>query len=295
MKKIYITIILAVLLISVTIGCTYKSKLIIPEKTYINTETTTQPHTNMSTISLSTYNEKITSPSVSTKSIETSTEEPTKESTKNPTQKPQPTTANKPAQKPQPTKTPSPKPTPTIQKPAQKPTPTTQTPVQKPTPTVPKPTTPAVTTKYATVIADGVSYKRPVGSTIKYVVELKAGRLFEDIQARITYPSTKLELVRKVSDPNNWIEEGEIFCPNLDGVILNANNAGIVKFNASKVSGYSFNGKVLIELEFIVKNESTSTIDLTIEEMTIKGGYDSYFTDSKPDITNDITITEKIK
>ena len=138
-----------------------------------------------------------------------------------------------------------------------------------------------------------------VGDTITYTMDLTAARLFENIQAVVSYDSTVIELVRIKSDApdiEDWEVEGPERCPNLDGVIFNAGTAGVVKFNASKVSGYNFKTeKNLVTLEFTVVAEGNATIATVIEEMTIKGdGTESYFTGGQAVITEGITIVENL-
>ncbi|MBR2724298.1 MAG: starch-binding protein [Ruminococcus sp.] len=145
----------------------------------------------------------------------------------------------------------------------------------------------------------GTTYDVPAGTTVTYKVDLTAARLFENIQAFVSYDSTKLELVRiKSDDPDvaDWEVEGPVRCPNLDGVIFNAGTEGLVKFNSSKVSGYNFKEEnVLVTLEFVVKDTAKNTIALTIEEMTIKGdGTESYFTGGQAVITEGITVVESL-
>ncbi len=139
-----------------------------------------------------------------------------------------------------------------------------------------------------------------VGDTITYTMDLTAARLFENIQAVVTYDSTVLELVRiKSDDPDvaDWEVEGPVRCPNLDGVIFNAGTDGLVKFNASKVAGYNFKeAKNLVTLEFTVIAEGAAAISTVIEEMTIKGdGTESYFTGGQAVITDGITIVEDLE
>ena len=132
-----------------------------------------------------------------------------------------------------------------------------------------------------------------VGDTITYTVELTAEELFENIQAVVTYDAEKLELVRKGDDE---VYEEEIACPVLGDAIFNADVEGTVKFNASKVKGYNFKeGGVLVTLDFVVKDTALSSIDLVIEEMTIKGdGTQSYFTGGQAVITDGISVVETL-
>ncbi len=167
----------------------------------------------------------------------------------------------------------------------------------KVTETEPKGTDPVVTEKG--VIVDGTKYDVTVGETLTYTFELQAARLFEDIQGTVTYDATKLELVRHLSDDPDvadWEVEGPIACPNLtSGLIYNAGIEGLVKFNATNVSGFNFKEeKVLITLEFKVLDDTLSTIDTVIEEMTIKGGEESYFTGGQQVITDGLTTVETL-
>ena len=139
-----------------------------------------------------------------------------------------------------------------------------------------------------------------VGDQITYTMDLTAARLFENIQAVVSYDSTVLELERITSDDpdvSDWEVEGPARCPNLDGVIFNAGTDGLVKFNASKVSGYNFKEeKNLVTLVFTVVGEGETAISTVIEEMTIKGdGTESYFTGSQAVITDGITIVENLE
>ncbi len=154
-----------------------------------------------------------------------------------------------------------------------------------------------VMTMSAVAVSADVVCDAPAGTTVTYTVDVTAARLFEDVQAVVNYDATALELVRiKSDDPDveDWEVEGPVRCPNLDGVIFNAGTEGVVKFNASKVSGFNFKeGATLVTLEFVVKTEG-STIGLVIDEMTIKGGEESYFTAGAASVTEGITVTETI-
>ena len=189
--------------------------------------------------------------------------------------------------------------------------PNTEAPTDEPTteaPTTEAPTTEAPTDApvvepegCTTDITVGTETKSAcVGDTITYTMDLTAARLFENIQAVVTYDSTVIELVRiKSDDPDvaDWEVEGPARCPNLDGVIFNAGSAGVVKFNASKVAGYNFKTeKNLVTLEFTVVAEGNAAITTVIEEMTIKGdGTESYFTSGQAVITDGITIVENLE
>ncbi len=177
--------------------------------------------------------------------------------------------------------------------------PTTETTTVETEPTtekVPVETEPAV--KNTVALNDGTEYVVTVGDKLTYTVDLTAGRLFENIQAIVNYDAEMLQLTRiKSDDPDveDWEVEGPAFCPNLEGVILNAGTEGVVKFNASKVAGYNFKEeKNLVTLEFTVVADGNTAIDLVVEEMTIKGGDDSYFAGGQAVITDGLTLTQAI-
>ncbi len=155
------------------------------------------------------------------------------------------------------------------------------------------PETPVVE-QNAITLNDGVEYPFVEGDVVTYTVDVTAARLFENIQALVNYDSSVLSLTRiKSDDPDveDWEVEGPAFCPNLEGVILNAGTEGVVKFNASKVAGYNFKeGANLITLEFTAIADAATSIDLVVEEMTIKGGDESYFTGGQQVATEGIEI-----
>ncbi len=197
---------------------------------------------------------------------------------------------------------------PTDVEPTEAPTqaPTTVEPTEAPTqaPTTVEPTevpsqaptdAPAPTT---VITVGGVEYPAQVGDTLTYTVDVTAARLFENIQASVTFDPEMLELQLITSDDPDvadWEVQGPEYCKNLDGVIFNAGIAGTVKFNASKVAGYNFKeGANLITLEFTVKEDAASEIAISIEEMTIKGGTESYFTGGEASVTEGITVVETL-
>lgn len=137
----------------------------------------------------------------------------------------------------------------------------------------------------ANITVNGKTTKAAVGSTVTYKVDLTAAKLFENIQAVIRYNSSVLKI-----DSNS---NSSTCIPNISGCIFNGMQAGYVYFNGSKLAGYNFkSNKNLVTLEFEVLTSGSATIDLEIEEMTIKGGEESYFTDSMPEITTGITVSE---
>ncbi len=163
-----------------------------------------------------------------------------------------------------------------------------------PTTEATQPTNPAETG----INVNGTIYDVPVGTTVTYTATVTADKLFEDVQAYVAYDSTVLELVRITSeDPDlaDWEVEGPVRCPNLENVLFNGGIDGVVKFNASDVAGFDFkDGKVLVTLEFVVKDTAYSAIELVVDEMTIKGGAESYFTDGAASVTEGIAIVETL-
>ncbi len=158
--------------------------------------------------------------------------------------------------------------------------------VVEPTTAVVEPTEPIVTEKGVAVA--GKTYDARIGDEITYTLEIKAAELFENVQAIVTYDADKLELVAT---------KGSQACPDIaNGLIFNAGEAGVVKFNASNYEGYDFTeGKALITLKFNVKDDALSTIATVIEEMTIVGdGTQSYFSGSQAVITEGITVAETL-
>ncbi len=171
--------------------------------------------------------------------------------------------------------------------------PTTTVPTE-PAPTTPdqtEPTTPAPTEPEGCdtdITVAGVTKSACIGEKITYTMEVKAAELFENVQAIVTYDADKLEIVAT---------KGSQACPDIaNGLIFNAGEAGVVKFNASNYEGYDFTeGKALITLEFNVVAEGEAAITTVIEEMTIVGdGTQSYFTGSQAVITEGITIVEDL-
>ncbi|MGN0452623.1 MAG: cohesin domain-containing protein [Ruminococcus sp.] len=141
---------------------------------------------------------------------------------------------------------------------------------------------------------DGEAYPYTKGDTIVYSVKLTAAKLFENIQATVTYDASVLELVRvKSEDPDieDWKVEGPAYCPNLaNGIVLNAATAGVVDFNASNIQGYNFKSENdLITLTFNVIGEGDTAIKLAVEEMTMTSG-DSYFSQGEAVVTEGIAF-----
>ncbi|MGN0503837.1 MAG: dockerin type I domain-containing protein [Ruminococcus sp.] len=128
------------------------------------------------------------------------------------------------------------------------------------------------------ILDNGEKYPYQLGDTINYSYNIKAGELFEDIEAVLYYDSSVLSLNRGTSAE----EEGYEFCPNLGDVVLNVVSDGEIRFNSIKLSGFDFSeGLDLINLNFTVIGEGEAFIRLEIIEMTVKGNEESYFTDGK--------------
>lgn len=144
-------------------------------------------------------------------------------------------------------------------------------------------------TPKAEICVDDMFYKTMAGDTITYEVWVEAEKLLEDVQAVITYDASNLELLTT---------KGHKACPNLKNIaVFNANKPGVIRFNASAFEGIDFTEeKILVTLEFKVKNNNYSEIAFTMEEMTIVGdGTLSYFTFGRPAITDGVTVTQNLK
>ncbi|MBE6738557.1 MAG: hypothetical protein E7566_07935 [Ruminococcaceae bacterium] len=123
-------------------------------------------------------------------------------------------------------------------------------------------------------IDESTEYKE--GDTITYSVTLRSDEIIGALQAKILYDPDKLELVRVTSDDpdiQNREFEGNKFCPNLEGVILNADEKGKISFNAVKTAGYDFKKEMnLIKLQFTILDSSCSEINIEIEHIVNKNG-----------------------
>ena len=118
------------------------------------------------------------------------------------------------------------------------------------------------------------------GDKISYDVYLQTDELFEDVQAVISYNEDKLQLakIKSTSDLTDREAEALYNCPNLTEVIYNSDYPGVVAANASCVSGYDFTEeKLFLTLDFTVVGTGESSIEFTVQEMTVKGGEKSYF------------------
>ena len=128
------------------------------------------------------------------------------------------------------------------------------------------------------ILDNGEKYPYQLGDVINYSYNIKAGELFEDIEAVLYYDSSVLSLNRGTSVE----DEGYEFCPNLGDVVLNVVSEGEIRFNSIKLSGFDFSeGLDLINLNFTVIGEGEAFIRMEIIEMTVKGNEESYFTDGQ--------------
>ena len=120
----------------------------------------------------------------------------------------------------------------------------------------------------------GESVTAKAGDTLSYSVYLTADKPFEDIQAVLGFDAEKLSLV-DLSDNETKATEN---CPNLGDVIYNSDTDGVVSFNSYSTSGFDFTDeKLLVKLEFVVKQGGKANLDLTVQEMTATDG-NSYYT-----------------
>lgn len=112
------------------------------------------------------------------------------------------------------------------------------------------------------------------GSTVKYTVYLNADNTFEDVQTALNFDSTKLSL----NATDNMETEALKNCPNLKEVSYNSQHEGYVGINSSNLDGYDFTEeKVFLSLEFTVIGTGETSIDFIPQDMTMKGGEESYY------------------
>ncbi len=137
---------------------------------------------------------------------------------------------------------------------------------------------------------DGSSYLCKKGDVVEYKAYLKADEYIEDFQSVLRYDPAILKLNR-VSD--NFEEEGPVYCPSVEDAMVNAGIDGEVWFSAINfVNGFDFTAsKEYLVLEFEYIGTGDTALNLVTEEMTIKGGDRSYFTESKPEITEGISFS----
>lgn len=130
----------------------------------------------------------------------------------------------------------------------------------------------------------GESVTAKVGDRITYNLYLTADKPFEDIQAVLGFDADKLSLV-KMSDNET---EAKAYCPNSGDVIYNSDTDGVVAFNSYSASGFDFTAeKLMLTLEFDVKNGGKTNLDFTVQEMTATDGtvYYTYSTKNSDGVT----------
>ncbi|MBQ4568934.1 MAG: InlB B-repeat-containing protein [Ruminococcus sp.] len=139
-----------------------------------------------------------------------------------------------------------------------------------------------------------------VGDKIRYTATFSAQRLFENFQATLTYDADCLELVPLYGDDGEELTDmydiGSAMCPNLYSPFVNATGEGVVRLFDINLDGNDFSEeKVLLTMEFIVKDTAYSEINLTIDEMTILGGEEDYFTGGEAVITEGVGLAESLE
>ncbi len=112
------------------------------------------------------------------------------------------------------------------------------------------------------------------GDVIKYTVFLKADKAFEDVQTALNFDSSKLRLTAT----DNMEADALKSCPNLTDVSYNSQYEGYVGINCTNLDGYDFTEeKVFLSLEFTVIGTGVTSIDFIPQDMTMKGGEESYY------------------
>lgn len=142
------------------------------------------------------------------------------------------------------------------------------------------------------VTAGNASFGGKVGDTFTYYLELEADKHFEDIQGKITYDSSKLKLIKQQTQA--------AYCPilskqvnSMTDYITNDSLTNEFRFIGNEIiDGFDFTEKrTLVMLEFEILAEGSTTINHTIEEMSVFGGEQRYFTNSQQIITEGISLT----
>lgn len=141
------------------------------------------------------------------------------------------------------------------------------------------------------------TYTANVGDTVTFAVDVKASRLFENIQGNIVYDSGKLKVTPVESDDpdmDDWDAAGIKCIPNLadmGSAYINLKVENNITFNASRVAGYNFKEKRnLLNVEFKVVSGGETEIDFEIIWMMIKGGNEGYFVNGLPEITEGLSM-----
>ena len=114
-------------------------------------------------------------------------------------------------------------------------------------------------------LADGTTVEAKVGDTVTYTYYLKTPKEVECLQAMLGYTPYFLELTK--------VDANDMFPVITNGVIYNADNQGIIKYNAINLSGYNFKNEAkLITVSFKVLYSGSASVTNVIEFMDEKGG-----------------------
>lgn len=120
-----------------------------------------------------------------------------------------------------------------------------------------------------TISFSGKKITAKVGDKLSYTVNLKADKVFEDVQTALSYNSKKLELKKTA------LTEA---CPNLGDVTFNNEQKGVVTVNSSSVAGFDFTKEnMFLTLEFEVLEKGETALEFTVQDMTVKGAQQSYY------------------
>ena len=112
------------------------------------------------------------------------------------------------------------------------------------------------------------------GEVIKYTVSLTADKAFEDVQTALNFDGSKLSLAAS----DSMEADALINCPNLQDVSYNSQFDGYVGVNSTNLEGYDFTEeKLFLSLEFTVIDTGKTSIEFIVQDMTVKGGEESYF------------------
>ncbi len=145
----------------------------------------------------------------------------------------------------------------------------------------------------AKITFDGKEITAKVGSTFTYELYLCAEEMIEDVQIYFEYDNGVIDALPFSASADDCFDER--YAPNLLFPVTNVKLDGKIKHNASSVDGFDFaEEKVLFTCNFAVLGAGTTSIDYTIEEMTILGNGGSYFTAGKAVITDGISLEQKI-
>lgn len=145
----------------------------------------------------------------------------------------------------------------------------------------------------AKITFDGKEITAKVGSTFTYELYLCAEEMIEDVQIYFEYDNSVIDALPFSASADDCFDER--YAPNLLFPVTNVKLDGKIKHNASSVDGFDFaEEKVLFTCNFAVLDAGTTSIDYTIEEMTILGDGGSYFTAGKAVITDGISLEQKI-